>query len=144
MNNKWKKIKNKLDGDEFLLESLTKKNITYKSHFILLQFEELLSELDTFYFNDVYLHNKSNKDIVEDFIREVWIQYIYLNYFIQKEMYEECRLISNTIEMIKDFTCRNFNYDDKQVVVQMLNDYCDEVITDINEKYEINFLKVDK
>jgi len=144
MNKQWGKIKNKLDNDNFLLEAITKKNITYKSHFILLEFEELLSEMDTFYFNDVFLHDKSNKDIVEDFIREVWVEYIYLSYFIQIEKYEECRMVSDTIEMIKDFTCRNFNYEDKEVVVQMLNDYCDEVITDINKKYEINFLSVDK
>jgi hypothetical protein len=141
MNKQWGKIKNKLDNDNFLLEAVTKKNITYKAHFILLEFEELLSEMDTFYFNDVFLHDKSNKDIVEDFIREVWVEYIYLSYFIQIEKYEECRMVSDTIEMIKDFTCRNFNYDDKQVVVQMLNDYCKDVITDINQKYEINFIK---
>jgi hypothetical protein len=144
MNKKWRKILQKLDGDDFLLQSLTKKNITYKAHFILLEFEELLSEMDTFYFNDVYLNDKTNKDIVEDFIREIWVEYIYLNYFIQKEMYQECRIVSDTIEMIKDFTCRNFKYEDKQVVVQMLNDYCKDVITDINQKYEINFLSIDK
>jgi len=144
MDKEWKKIVKRLDNDENLIPSTIKKNLTYKSHFILIQFEELLSEMDTFYFNDIYLHDKSNNDIVEDFVREVWYQYIYLNYFLQKEMYEECRLVSDTIEMIKEFTSMNFNNTDKESVLEMLNGFCDEVISDMNTIYNINFLSVDK
>ena len=144
MDKEWIKIVKRLDNDENLIPSITKKNLTYKSHFILLQFEELLSEIDSFYFNDIYLHDKSSNEIIVDFVRECWYQYIYLNYFIQKEMYEECRLVSDTIEMIKEFTSMNFNNTDKEGVLEMLNGFCDEIINDMNTVYNINFISVDK
>ena len=59
-------------------------------------------------------------------------------------MYEYCRLISDNIEMIKQFTSMNFNNTDKESVLEMLNGFCDEVISDMNTIYNINFLSVDK
>jgi hypothetical protein len=59
-------------------------------------------------------------------------------------MYEECRLVADNIEMIKKFTSMNFNNIDKDGVLEMLNGFCDEVISDMNTIYNINFLNVQK
>jgi hypothetical protein len=143
MNEKWESMVERLT-EENIEKNVINTNLKYKSNIVIQQFENLFEE--DFNFESKLCLDKTNKQIVEDFVTQIYYEYVYLNYFIHYEQYKYCAVVRDNIKLMKKYTIDIIQQRIKEPditdedIEELLDDNAKKVIEEINYLFNLSYI----